>query len=329
MTDVSRRDFLHRAGAAGVGAALGFASGFGLRHSGSPAEGQVSPSRPSDSDGSSLRVSVLTDAHVHPSGPSLRQTARAFHHAQRQSQPPHFILNAGDAISDALAASKASVRSQWNAWKSLLAAENSLPIVHCIGNHDVWGWRTGEAALSLDRHYGKQWALEELGLPQRYYRFDRAAWRFIVLDSTHAHTENGYIARIDEEQFAWLQTELAQTPPHLHICVISHIPILSAAAYFDGPNESSRQHWSIPGQWMHIDARRLKDAFRRSGRVRLCVSGHIHLHDVIDYAGTRYVCCGAVSGNWWKGKNQEFPPAYVNLDLGSDGRVYVDFVPYG
>lgn len=275
-----------------------------------------------------LRISVLTDAHVHPQGHSLRETARAFRHAQNQQDRPDFILNAGDAISDALAASKSSVRVQWQSWNSLLRNENSLPIIHCVGNHDVWGWRVNNRALAADRHYGKAWALEALGLQRRFYSFARDGWRFIVLDSTHAHHEGGYIARIDEEQFEWLTAELNQGSDW-PVCVVSHIPIISASTFFDGTNESSGRFWQIPGQWMHIDARRLKDLFHRSGRVKVCLSGHIHLHDVVDYAGTRHVCCGAVSGDWWHGTNQEFPPAYVNVDLFADGTSAVEFVPYG
>ena len=72
---------------------------------------------------------------------------------------------------------------------------------------------------------------------------------------------------------------------------------------------------------MHIDARRLKDLFHRSGKVKVCLSGHLHLEDDVTYLGVRHLCNGAVCGGWWKGHHQEFAPAYAVLDFFDDGSV--------
>jgi Icc protein len=53
--------------------------------------------------------------------------------------------------------------------------------------------------------------------------------------------------------------------------------------------------------------------------VRLCLSGHAHQHERGDYLGVKYLCDGAVCGNWWSGDSMNFPPAYVVVDLYSDG----------
>jgi hypothetical protein len=37
------------------------------------------------------------------------------------------------------------------------------------------------------------------------------------------------------------------------------------------------------------------------------------------YLGVKYLCNGAVSGSWWDGVYQEFPPAYVIVDLFDEG----------
>lgn len=110
--------------------------------------------------------------------------------------------------------------------------------------------------------------------------------------------------------------------------VVSHIPILSASAYFDGDNEKDGD-WKVPGAWMHIDARRIKDLFARHANVHLCLSGHIHLVDRVDDLGVTYLCNGAVSGAWWKGPNRECDAGYCVVDLYDDGSFEHAYVTYG
>jgi 3',5'-cyclic-AMP phosphodiesterase len=200
----------------------------------------------------------------------------------------------------------------------VLAAECSLPSFSAIGNHDVWGWNKAKSGTTgAEDLWGKKWAEDLLGLNRRYYAFERAGWRFIVLDSTFPHGD-GYIARLDEEQFEWLAAELASTPPTTPVLVLSHIPILSASVFLDGENEKSGD-WRVPGAWMHIDMRRIKDLFARHSQVKVCLSGHLHLVDEVKYNGVTYLCNGAVSGGWWKGNYHECAPGYGLLDLFADG----------
>ncbi|NUM74777.1 metallophosphoesterase [candidate division KSB1 bacterium] len=273
-----------------------------------------------------LRLAHLTDIHVQPELNAAAGMARALQHAQNLQDKPEIIFNGGDAIMDALGADKARTQTQWQLWQSVLQNECSLPIVHCIGNHDVWGWKAKNPAISSEQLYGKQWAMQEFGLSSRYYGFDRAGWHFIVLDSTH-FLPGGYIAKLDDEQFEWLQDDLNRTPGTTPICVLSHIPIMCFCAFFDGENEASGD-WKIPGAWMHIDARRIKDVFKQHSNIKLCLSGHIHLQDEVEYLGVKYLCNGAVSGNWWEGAYQEFPPAYVVVDLFDDGSSASEYIPY-
>ena len=271
-----------------------------------------------------LRIAHLTDIHVQPEQGAPQGMARALRHAQNLADKPDVIFNGGDAIMDALKADKARTKTQWQVWQSVLRQECALPLEHCLGNHDVWGWELKEKA-EPGQHYGKQWALEEFGLTSRYRSFDRAGWHFIVLDSTH-QAPSGYIAKLDEPQFEWLKEDLQRTPATTPACVLSHIPIICFCSFFDGESEKDGM-WKVPGAWMHIDARRLKDLFYQHANVKLCLSGHIHLQDRVEYLGVKYLCNGAVSGNWWDGNYQEFPPAYVLVDLFDDGSSESQYVP--
>ena len=65
------------------------------------------------------------------------------------------------------------------------------------------------------------------------------------------------------------------------------------------------------------DCWELTEVFRRNPLVKLCLSGHMHTCDRVEYRGVWYVCGGAVSGAWWGGSEYGFPPW---RRLGSDRR---------
>jgi len=320
---MNRRDFLHRSGALALGATVGLVTA-------APAlAAPVNPGRKR-----ALRAAHFTDIHVRPDQPDLEHPeegmAAAIRHAQAQADRPDLLLFGGDCIGDALYTPKDEVLRQWDVWNRIFAAEVKTPARLCLGNHDIYGWaHQDRAAAERDPHYGKALAAERLGLKDLHYSFDQGGWHFVVLDSMQPDyaTDHHYIARLDEAQFAWLARDLAATPAATPVCVLSHIPIFSAAAFFDGPREHGAE-WSVPGAWMHIDARRLKDLFGQHPNVKVCLSGHLHMEDDVTYLGVRYLCNGSVCGGWWKGKHQEFGPSYALLDFYDDGSVENTFVRY-
>ena len=54
--------------------------------------------------------------------------AKALQHVQNLKPKVDFIINGGDSIMDALAATKESTQTQWGLFHSILKNENSLPI---------------------------------------------------------------------------------------------------------------------------------------------------------------------------------------------------------
>ena len=278
----------------------------------------------------SLRIAHLTDFHVLPFDYPQGEVVKALRHAQSQADPPDIILNTGDAIMDSLEEGKASTEAQWQVFNDILQAECKLPIYHAIGNHDIWGWGLKDEQIKSDPLYGKNMALEKLGLENRYYAFDLAGWHFIVLDSNHLPNEVSeypYIGKLDDDQFEWLVGDIQAVPIETPICIASHIPIVAACEYFDGPNEETG-NWVVPGAWIHIDARRFRQLFLQHPNVRLCLSGHAHQYESLDYLGVRYLTNGAVCGDWWRGAYMDFPPAYVLVDLYEDGSAESTFVAY-
>lgn len=271
-----------------------------------------------------LRIAHLTDVHVQPIVGAAKGFTRCLHHVQNLPDKPDLILNGGDAIMEAHGRGADSVRRQWKLYNEVLHSENSLPVLNCIGNHDIWcRQETKESFVG-----GKQWAMDELQLPRRYYSLDRNGWHIIVLDSVQPKADGSwYTAHVDEEQYDWLETDLNATPAETPILIVSHVPILAACVFFDG-KRFENDHWSVPARWMHSDTVRLTSLFHRHPNVKAALSGHIHLTDRVDYGGVSYYCNGAVSGAWWFGNYHHTAAGYAVVDLYDDGSVENRYVAY-
>jgi predicted MPP superfamily phosphohydrolase len=262
-----------------------------------------------------LRVAHLTDIHVHNEKISMKGFEKALCAVNDLKDKVDFIVNGGDAIMNAVALSKSKVKSQWSAFHSVLNHNNSLPIHHCIGNHDLFGW----AIPGTNKDDGKLWACEEYQMNKKYYSIKKDNWKMIVLDSIHMrNTIPGYYGKLDDEQLGWLQSELTNTNKNDFIFVVSHIPIISICSMFDNIKHD-KNNWFVPDNALHADSHILKDLFHLNGNVKACLSGHIHLIDHVNYLGTDYYCNGAVSGGWWKGEYQQFPPAFIVMNFYDDG----------
>jgi 3',5'-cyclic AMP phosphodiesterase CpdA len=262
----------------------------------------------------SLRVAHITDIHVQPGRVPEYGMATALSSVNGLTDRADFIIAGGDMIMDSMWTPKDKVKEMWKTFHSIVKGDNSLPIQHTIGNHDLFN--IGKSAASFPD--AKKWACDELQIPKQYYFFDKGKWRFVILDSVQPRSIPGYKGMLDPEQLDWLKKTLADTPQGVHVCIVSHIPILGICTVFDGAKNHHNQ-WHISGSNMHDDAKVLKDIFYQSKKVRACLSGHIHLIDEMEYLGTKYYCNGAVCGAWWGGDNQEFPPAFAVMNFYDDG----------
>ena len=277
----------------------------------------------------SIRIAHLTDTHVSAARHSAEGLAKCLKHVNAQKDKPDVIFFGGDLVSDSFGTPADKVREQWSIFQKTLSENNTLPYKCCIGNHDVFGWNKERSKATGDEPlYGKNWAIQEMKIPGRYYSFDQAGWHFIILDSVFPRNGNTYFAKLDDEQFEWLKNDLEKTPEGTPVMVMSHIPIISFCTYFLRENEKSGD-WQVTGAWMHIDARKIKNLFVQHKNVKLAISGHMHLIDRVDYVHTTYFCNGAVCGNWWRGPLDEFEPGYTIFNLYEDGSFEREIIPWG
>jgi Icc protein len=277
------------------------------------------------------RIAHLTDIHVEPERRAGDGMIACLHHVQSLKDPPNLILNGGDSIMDSYEADDVRTKTQWDLWRIILKNECSIPVNSCIGNHDIWGWnRTKSGTTGNEVNYGKKRAIDMLEIPARAYSLNYAGWHIAVLDSTQSPPDGGvgYVAGVDDEQFDWLARDLSGTPPNVPVLVLSHMPILSAAAFLWAKRDEDGV-FRLSGSLMHQDWEKLKDLLAQHPNVKLCLSGHLHHVDRVDYNGVTYLCNGAVSGNWWKGRHKDCDEGYAIIDLYDDGSFEHEYVKYG
>jgi 3',5'-cyclic AMP phosphodiesterase CpdA len=268
-------------------------------------------------------VAHLTDIHLKDKFDAPARFTKCLHHVQRQPGVD-FILNGGDVVFDMNKENMDTINTQWSLWHKTIKADCSLPMHYVLGNHDIW-WSENDKGQAI---YGKKYSMDQLRLSTAYYSFIKSGWKFIMLDSVHLDIDNTwYIGKLGDEQFNWLENELKATPATMPVCVLSHIPILSATLMVDDIAAGSNK-WEILGGDMHTDTNKIIDLFYRHPNVKLCLSGHIHLRDKVVYNNVTYICNGAVSGAWWEGNKRETAPGYGMIDFYADGSFKEQYVNY-
>jgi 3',5'-cyclic AMP phosphodiesterase CpdA len=330
--ELSRRDALRSGllglaalGIAGLTGGAGCASRSGASAAGGPAVAATGRTR-------LLRLAHLTDWHIQPEKGAFEGVAACLRHCQSLADRPQLIVSGGDLIMDGFAADHARTKAQWDLFNAVLRDECSLPVEHTIGNHDIWGWdKTKSRTTGSEPGWGKRWACEMIGREKPYAVRDLPGVRLVVLDSVHTDPRDGegYIGRLDEEQFDWLERTLRDTPPTTPVIVSSHISIVTATVFGPSKGKILDDDHRINLGVMHADAPRLMELFERHPNVKACLSGHMHLLDRVELRGVTYLCNGAVSGSWWNGPRGTLPEGYAVVDLFSDGSVEREYVAYG
>ena len=271
-----------------------------------------------------VRAVHITDVHILKDRDAPKGVAAMFAHmANQKDGKPDLILNTGDAVMAVDGKTTGAKAAEHIAvWKEAVKAAPA-PIHSCLGNHDVWdGNEPTDAIPATKKGFGLM--TEVLGMPAPYYSFDKGGWHFVALNSLDNWPK---YATLSTAQFDWLKADLAKTK--LPTVVLSHIPILSVTSQVYGDSCRKADGNLVPSVWHHADCWAISEVFRKNPHVKLCLSGHMHTCDRVEYRGVWYVCGGAASGAWWNGSEYGFPPCYGKLDLFADGTFSYDFVDYG
>ena len=314
--DPSRRSFAALTGLAALGGALGV----------SPRLAEAGAAKLAKR---ALRFAHFTDLHITPDRDSEPGMKKAFETAHAEGI--EMILTGGDLIMDSFATKRAQVDREWALLHRLFAEHCKVPVEHCLGNHDIFGYCLSKAALKGDEpDFGYARPIAELKLPARWRSFDRNGWHFIVLSSVERDPKDecGYLAYLNDEQRAWLEADLAATK--LPTVVVSHVPIITVTpAVRGGETERKNDQTVISGGLVHLDAPTVHGVFRKAGNVKLVLSGHTHLIDRCEADGVTYCCSGAVCGGWWRPHKSYCEPTWALIDLMDDGSFRYELKPTG
>ncbi len=330
----SRRSVLQAAGLLALAGVGGCAAGRG---------GTARAAKPARS----LRVAHMTDVHIEPERRAPEGFAKALAHVHGQADRPDMILTGGDLVMDSFECTDARAKTQWDVFTRVLRENTKVPVHHCMGNHDIWGWNKKKAECTGDEPlWGKKRFCDVLGMERQYYSFSKGGWKIAVLDTIQTDGGSGYVGGIDDPQFEWLKGELTGLRADEHVLVLSHIPIINISTLLsDG--DTTKDGWDVSPGLMCLDARRTVNLFAACPNVKAAISGHIHTQEDVTFQGVRYLNNGAVCGNWWKNQAKtkaeraaagmnvknwgslRSEPGYALLDLYADGRVGCEYVAYG
>jgi len=276
-----------------------------------------------------FRFVHLTDIHVQPERGAAKGFARALRAVEALKPRPDFILTGGDLVFDVLSVGPGRARQLFDLYKRILADETQLPVFNTIGNHDVFGWSRGSGISPQAAGYGKAMYKNFLHLPETYYAFEHKGWRFFCLDNIQPGGDDRYPYRgfLDGAQTDWLKAELDKCDPATPIITCEHIPLMTVTP-FGHEHLVAQNEWRLRSSLVCSDAPQRLELLR-TRNVRLCLSGHIHERDRVDYRGTTFINDGAVCGAWWRGPHRGVQEGFGIIDCRPDGTFEHQYIDYG
>ncbi len=246
----------------------------------------------------------LTDAHIQPELDGIHGTDLAMQRAR--AIKADFAIQGGDHVFDALGVSKDRASQLFDQYAKT-EQDLGLKVHHTLGNHDIFGVLPASGTGPADPDYGKKMYADRFG--PTYYSFDQKGVHFIVLDSVQIVDRN-CVGRVDDEQIAWLTKDLAALAPSAPVIVATHMPLVTAVAYYADPQPKMTPLFVENGPAV---LRVLEGS-----NILAVLQGHTHVNEQVLWKGVPYITSGAVCGNWWKGPRMGSPEGFtvVTVDKG-------------
>ena len=260
----------------------------------------------------SLRVGIVGDQYGSSGDPDPAVVLANGLAALKQKQVKA-ILHVGDLI-EGIGQPPAEYGSRFSRMAGILD-QAQIPWFLTPGDHDVNPQEY--TANSSDRSIEKLFFLNysprrpEL-LPGLYYSFDVAGYHFIALNSLeHLRTDirwgDAFLAKLSEEQFNWLQQDLANHRSALGIVVFMHQPL-----------------------WYNVAAWQPVHQLLRQYPVRAVVAGHMHYsQDEGQFDGIRYLVVGATGGSVKQGSPETGNAQVVSVMTLNGRKIDIELLPVG
>jgi hypothetical protein len=162
--------------------------------------------------------------------------------------------------------------------------KTGIPFFQVIGNHDMdLEARTDDnSTKTFTSHFGPT-----------YYSFNRGDVHYVFLDDVFfTGTDKKYIGYIPENQFAWLEKDLALVKPGTTVIVSLHIPV----------NTGARRRNKLTEDPIGGVVSNRKELYRILKPYKAHImSGHTHFNEKVIEGDTIEHVHGTVCGAWWTG----------------------------
>lgn len=172
----------------------------------------------------------------------------------------------------------------YNEYKAAIE-KTTIPFFQVIGNHDMdLDARTDDhSTRTFKDHFGPS-----------YYSFNRGDIHYVVLDDVFfLGTAKKYIGYISEQQFAWLEQDLAHVKPGSTVVIAVHIPVQTGVKKREKLKEDPLGNVVANRDALY----RLLKPFK----VHI-MSGHTHVNENV-FEGDNIIehVHGTLCGAWWTG----------------------------
>ncbi|SKC84017.1 calcineurin-like phosphoesterase C-terminal domain-containing protein [Ohtaekwangia koreensis] len=162
--------------------------------------------------------------------------------------------------------------------------KTGIPFFQVIGNHDMdIDARTDDySSKTFKEHFGPS-----------YYSYNRGDVHYVTLDDVFfLGASKKYIGYISEQQFAWLEQDLAQVKPGATVVVSLHIPV----------NTGAKRRNKLDEEPIGGVVSNRKELYRLLKPFKAHImSGHTHFNEKVIHEGTIEHVHGTVCGAWWTG----------------------------
>jgi hypothetical protein len=149
-------------------------------------------------------------------------------------QDPMFAIIGGDLGYDNGVSVDTSLAFVRNYSKHMIGRDGRLiPLVTCIGNHEVQGGYNGTRAKAPFFYALFDGLFSETG----YATLDFGDYLSLVLLDT------GHTSKIEGAQTAWLEKTLKERASHPNVLAVNHVPSFPSYRPSDSTGTGSRKHW--------------------------------------------------------------------------------------
>ena len=139
-----------------------------------------------------LRFAFMPCTHLRREYDSAEGLATAIQAAQELDPAPDFIVTGGDLVHNLRDEDLEEANEISDQLVEIFEQNATVPVYHCVGNHDPAGWRDGDIPDD-DPQFGFSMLVDKLGMEGENYSFDQGDWHFVVLNNVNLTDPGEYV----------------------------------------------------------------------------------------------------------------------------------------